>query len=254
MKITVCIKQVPDVAAPIQIRDGRLVFETGRMVLDAYSASAVEEALVLTERHGGEVDVVLVGPEKAGETIRKALAMGAASAHHLVVDEDAALDAHAYAGLLARHFEGVVYEVIACGKQAQDTDAGLTGTMLAERLGLPYATNAVGLAFDPEVRTLTVTRQGDTGQEVIVLPVPCLVTCSNDMNDPRIPNIRGIMQAKRKPLVAVAAATLSLPEPATQVVAYEPMPERQAGPQLDGEPAEIARELVDRLANEARVL
>jgi electron transfer flavoprotein beta subunit len=249
MNFTVCIKQVPDVTAPVQIRDGALVFDTGRMVLNAYDASAVEEALVLTEKHGGEVDLVLVGPEKAKETIRKALAMGAARATHIVVDEDAALDSRAYAEMLAAHFESTAYDIIACGKQSQDTDAGLAGTMLATLLDVPYATNAVGL--DLEDDTLVVTRQGDTGQEIIALPTPCLVTCSNDMNDPRIPNIKGIMQSKRKPLDTVDGTP---PVATTEVLAYEPMPEREPGPQLDGDPADIARQLVDKLANEAKVL
>ncbi|HMB90094.1 MAG TPA: electron transfer flavoprotein subunit beta/FixA family protein [Rhodothermales bacterium] len=249
MNFTICIKQVPDVTAPVQIRGGALVFDTGRMVLNAYDASAVEEALVLTDKYGGEVDLVLVGPEKAKETIRKALAMGAARATHIVVDEDAALDSRAYAEMLAAHFEQAEYDIIACGKQSQDTDAGLAGTMLAALLDVPYATNAVGL--DLEDDTLIVTRQGDTGQEIIALPTPCLVTCSNDMNDPRIPNIKGIMQSKRKPLETVAGTP---PEAMTEVLAYEPMPEREPGPQLDGDPADIARQLVDKLATEAKVL
>jgi len=230
------------------------VFDTGRMVLNAYDASAVEEALVLTEKYGGEVDVVLIGPDRAQETIRKALAMGASRGYHLQVAEDTPLDSSSCAALLAAFFEGKTYDVIACGKQAQDTDAGLTGTMLAELLGLPYATNAVGLGLDLASGALIVTRQGDTGQEVIELSTPCLVTCSNDMNDPRIPNIRGIMQAKRKPIEAVEGASLGVPAPATRVVAYEPIPEREAGPRWEGEPEELARTLSDRLQNEAKVV
>ena len=101
MNFCVCIKQVADVTAPMQVRDGHLAFDGTRVVLNAYDASAVEEALVLTEKHGGEVEVVLIGPERAAETIRKALAMGAARGAHLVVpDLLAALEsgalAHAY--------------------------------------------------------------------------------------------------------------------------------------------------------------
>ncbi|MDX1418425.1 MAG: electron transfer flavoprotein subunit beta/FixA family protein [Rubricoccaceae bacterium] len=245
MKFCVCIKQVPDVTAPIQIRDGALQMDAGRVVLNAYDASAVEAALVLTEAHGGEVEVVLIGPEKATETIRKALAMGAHRATHLVVDEGAALDSHAVSELLARHFEGADCDVILTGKQAQDTDAGLAGAMLAERLGRPYATNAVGLGLDGEA--VVVTRQGDTGQETIALPTPCLVTCSNDMNDPRIPNLRGVMQAKKKPLDARPVA--EAPAPRVQTLGYEPLPSREPGVRLDGEPAEQAADLVRRLAD-----
>ncbi len=249
MKFCVCIKQVPDVSAPIQIRGGELVMDAGRMVLNAYDASAVEEALVLTDAHGGEVDVVLIGPERAAETVRKALAMGAARGTHLVVPDDAELDSSAVSELLARHFEGHDYDVIATGKQAQDTDAGLAGGMLAERLGLPYATNAVGLAV--EDGTLVVTRQGDAGQEIIALPTPCLVTCSNDMNDPRIPNLKGIMAAKKK--VIETKPVEGLPAASVRVLRYEPMPTREPGQTIDGEPAEQAAEIVRRL-HEASVI
>jgi electron transfer flavoprotein beta subunit len=241
MNFCICIKQVPDVTAPIH---------TGRMVLNAYDASAVEEALVLTEQHGGEVDLVLIGPASAQETIRKALAMGADRATHIVVDAEASFDSMAYARILADHLAGTSYDVIACGKQAQDTDAGLTGSMLAERLGLPYATNAVGLDIDDG--RLVVTRQGDVGQEVIALPVPCLVTCSNDMNDPRIPTLKGIMQSKRKPIEAVTWAGEAAPS--TTVAGFESIPDREPGRVLSGDVEEAVDQLRTALVDEAKVL
>ncbi len=249
MKFIVCIKQVPDVASPIQLSDGEIVTDTGRMVLNAYDASAVEEALVLTEKHGGEVHVVLAGPPAATESIRKALAMGAESATHLKIDGD--LDSRAYAEILAAYLSDEEFDVIACGKQAQDTDAGLTGSMVAELLELPYAGNAVGLAI--ENSALVVTRQGDAGQEILELPTPCLVTCSNDMNDPRIPNLKGIMQAKRKSIRQIDTAPPAT-GPLTLVRRYEPMPEREPGRTLEGEPDEVVSELIDLLKTEAKVL
>lgn len=245
MKFCVCIKQVPDVTAPIH---------TGRMVLNAYDASAVEEALVLTGKYGGEIDLVLIGPVSAKETIRKALAMGAARATHLVTGDDERLDSMVVAKLLADHLAGSDYDVIATGKQSQDTDAGLAGSMLAERLGLPYASNAVGLDVEPEARTLVVTRQGDVGQEIIALPMPCLVTCSNDMNDPRIPTLKGIMGAKRKPIDTREVETLPEGLPVTVVVGIEPPPEREPGQVIEGEPEEMAHVLVEKLVHEAKVL
>ena len=250
MNFCVCIKQVPDVTAPIQVQGGALALDAGRVVLNAYDASAVEAALVLTEGHGGEVDVVLVGPERATETVRKALAMGAHRGTHLVVDDAAPLDSDAVSALLAGHLGGTPYDAILTGKQAQDTDAGLAGAMLAERLGLPYVTNAVGLAA--EDGRLVVTRQGDTGQEVVELPTPCLVTCSNDMNDPRIPSIRGVMQAKSRPLTTVRVE--AVPAPRVRTLGYEAPPVRAAGTRLDGEPADVAADVVRRLRDEARVL
>lgn len=253
MNFIVCIKQVPDVSAPIHLRDGEIVADAGRMILNAYDASAVEEALVLTAEAGGEVNVVLVGPQRAQETLRKALAMGADAATHLQVPESDELDSRAYAELLADYLRGESYDVVACGKQAQDTDAGLTGCMLAELLDLPYAANAVALAIEGD--SLIVTRQGDTGQEDIVLATPCLVTCSNDMNDPRIPNLKGIMAAKRKTIeVRQAGLPPDIELPVVRVRRYEPVPDREPGRILDGEPDEVVATLVDLLHNEARVL
>ncbi len=256
MKFYVCIKQVPDVNAPIQIKGGELIQDTNRMILNAYDASAVEEALVLTEENDGEVEVVLVGPAKAKETIRKALAMGAQKATHIQTTGDEAYDSAVYAEILAEFFKDKEYDVISCGKQSQDTDAGLTGSMLAEFLDLPYATNAVGLEVEDD--NLIVKRQGDSGQEIIELPVPCLVTCSNDMNEPRIPSLKGIMQSKKKPMEKVELSSLEVDEDRlsakTKIVSYQEKPEREAGKKYEGEPDEIAREVAQLLDTEANVI
>lgn len=253
MKLIVCIKQVLDVAAPIHLRDGRIAADSGRMVLNAYDASAVEEALVLTEAAGGEVIVVLVGPARAQETIRKALAMGADSAIHLKTDDATELDSRGYAEVLADFLRDERFDVVACGKQAQDTDAGLTGSMLAEMLHLPYASNAVGLALDHD--RLVVRRQGDAGQEEIVLPTPCLVTCSNDMNDPRIPNLKGIMGARRKSIdVRTIEYDPAAALPRIHVRHYEVVPDRPPGRILEGEPDDVVTDLVNLLRDEAKVL
>ena len=253
MKITVCIRQVPDVAAPMRVRDGKLEYDAARLVLNAYDASALEAALVLTETHGGEVDVVLVGPERASETIRKALAMGAAAATHLKAPADAVLDSHATARILADFLRGHDFDVLAFGKQAQDTDAGLTGGMVAALLDLPYATNAVGLSLEAE--RLIIERQGDSGREVLAIAPRCVVTCSNDMNDPRIPSLKGIMGAKKKAIdtVEVDAASSETDTRLTHV-RYLAQQERRPGRKLDGDPDEQVNELVDLLRNEARVL
>lgn len=256
MKFYVCIKQVPDVNAPIQIKEGQLIQDTNRMILNAYDASAVEEALVLKEKYDGEVEVVSVGPSKVSETIRKALAMGADKAVHIQTSGDQDYDSATYAEILAAFFKDKEYDVISCGKQSQDTDAGLTGGMLAEKLDLPYATNAVGL--DIEDQKMVVKRQGDSGQEMIELSTPCLVTCSNDMNDPRIPSLKGIMQSKKKPMETVELSSLGIDEAnlssSTRVTGYHEKPAREAGKKYEGKPEEIAREVAQLLDEEANVI
>lgn len=258
MKFYICIKQVPDINAPIQIKNGDLIRDTDRTVLNAYDASAVEEALVLAEKHGGEVEVeaVLVGPDNASETIRKALAMGADKATHIRTGANIDYDSSVYAKILARFFQDKEYDIILCGKQSQDTDAGLTGSMLAAHLDLPYATNAVGLQMEGD--QLIVTRQGDSGREIIALPGPCLVTCSNDMNEPRIPSLKGIMQSKRKPVETVGLEDLEIDEAAlqtkTNVTAYREKPEREAGQKFEGDPEELAQRVARLLDEEANAL
>ena len=256
MKFFVCIKQVPDVAAPIQIKEGNLIQDADRMVLNAYDASAVEEALVLTEKHGGEVEVLLIGPQKASETIRKALAMGAHKATHIVTSGDEAYNSASYANILSTFLADKEYDILSLGKQSQDTDSGLTGGMVATKLNLPYTTNAVGLEI--EESSLIVKRQGDSGQEMIELPTPCAVTCSNDMNDPRIPSLKGIMASKRKPIEAIELSTLGLSDEQlaanTAVVSYEEKPARAAGKKYEGEADEIARQVAQLLDTEANTL
>lgn len=255
MKFYVCIKQVRDVNAPLQIKDGRLLENDNRMILNAYDASAVEEALVLTETHGGEVEVVLIGPETSKETIRKALAMGADKGTHIIAGNPD-YNSAAYAEILAKFFSGKDYDYIACGKQAQDTDSGLTGSMLAQLLNIPFVTNAVALTFDNG--HLTVRRQGDLGQELIEIPHPGLVTCSNDMNDPRIPNLKGIMQSKRKPVDTLTLEDLGISskdiEVRTRVLGFEEKPERKPGKKFEGEPEEISRKVAALLDQEAGVI
>ena len=256
MKFSVCIKQVPDVNAPIQIKEGDLLQDADRMILNYYDASAVEEALVLTEKHGGDVEVILIGPDKGKETIRKALAMGAGSAVHIKSTGDENWDSATYARILSEYFKQNDFEIILTGKQSQDTDSGLAGGMIAEHLDLPYTSNAVGLEL--EDGSLVVKRQGDAGQEMIALPVPCLATCSNDMNEPRIPSLKGIMQSKRKPINTVEVSELGLDDteltPTTQVMSYEEKPEREPGKKIEGEPEEVAQQVAKMLNEDAGVL
>lgn len=256
MKFIVSIKMVPDVTAPFQVKNGELIMDADRVILNAYDASAVEEALVLAEQNGGEVEVVTIGPAKASETIRKALAMGAAKGYHIQTEGNEAFDSGSYARILAAFFKTQSYDVLSFGKQSQDSDSGLTGSMVAAHLELPYATNAVGLSF--EEGKLIVKRQGDSGQEIIELPTPCVVTCSNDMNEPRIPNLKGIMASKRKPVDGISLDSLGLSTEdltaSSAIASYAPVPARAAGKKFEGEADQIAAEVARLLDTEANVI
>ena len=240
MKFLVCIKQVPDVSGNVQ---------SGRMVLNAYDASAVEAALVMTTASENEIHLLLVGQDSAKETIRKALAMGATSATHILTTDASDMDSGAIASVLADFCRETAFDVILCGKQSQDTDAGLTGGMLAAHLDLPYATNAVGLTLDDSQTGLNVKRQGDSGQEMLHLPCPCLVTCSNDMNNPRIPSLKGIMQAKKKEIDVRPLE--SAPMSKSKVQEYFEPSSREPAKILEGEPAEKVQALVTALVEDS---
>jgi electron transfer flavoprotein beta subunit len=180
--------------------------------------------------------------------------MGADSATHVVCEDIGGFDSAAFASILAEQLGNGSADVILCGKQAQDTDAGLTGGMLAEKLGLPYATNAVGLAVEQVngKEMVIVTRQGDSGREILELPTPCLVTCSNDMNDPRIPSLKGIMAAKKKSIQTITLE--SIPKADVEFTGYAEVPGRPPGLLLQGDPEDIVSDLVEKLKNEAKVL
>jgi electron transfer flavoprotein beta subunit len=261
MKIFVCCKQVPDVAMPFQIKDGQLVTEGLNYVLNAYDASSVEEALVIKVSHEAEVSLVLMGPDKGKEALRKGLAMGADQAFHLCDPAFEGSDSHAAARVLASFFKDREFDLILCGKQSQDMDMGLTGGILAHHLSVPYITNAVGLDVKSEDRKVAINRQGDEGGENIDLPFPCLVTCSNDMNDPRIPSLKGIMSSKRKPMqiltqeeLGIEVSTTGAAGSPSQLVNWSEPAQRKPGQQIEGDPQELVTQLMTKLTTEAKVL
>ena len=236
MKFIVCIKHVPDATSPLRIKDGRIDASAGRMALNAFDASAAEGAIAFTERYGGEVHALLAGPPEAREALRKTLAMGATAGVHLHVREgEKSPVGQACAQILANHVRTETFDAILCGKQAQDTDAGVTPAMLAELLGLPFIGNAIALAPDPDgpaANRLLVTRQADAHQEITRMETPCVISCSNNMCDPRIPTIRGVMAARKKP---IQVKTVDTPAglPAMSVQRYEAMPVRPPVRMLD---------------------
>ncbi|MFC1745271.1 electron transfer flavoprotein subunit beta/FixA family protein [Candidatus Riflebacteria bacterium] len=261
MNIFVCCKQVPDVEMNFSIKENRLITEGLNFVLNAYDASAVEAALVLKETIDAEVSLVLLGEETGREALRKGLAMGADNAFHI---NDPALqnkDSHCFAGTLAKFFADKEYDLILCGKQSQDTDMGLTGGILAGFLSIPFITNAVGLTIEKGTGKVVIKRQGDLGVEMVESPLPSIVACSNDMNEPRIPSLKGIMKSKRKPMEKLDLTALfpegKLPEGvesrATVLSLAEP-PVREAGERFEGTAEELVDILIDKLQNEVKIL
>jgi len=259
MKIYVCCKQVPDVAMTIQIREGRIVTDGMNYVLNAYDASCVEEALVIKESTQAEIHLVLIGDEAGKEALRKGLAMGADQAWHICDPELGEVGSAGAALILSRFFKDREYDLILTGKQAQDSDMGLGGGMLAGHLDLPYVTNAVGLSVENQMAV--VRRQGDEGVEVLNLPFPSLVTCSNDMNDPRIPSLKGIMASKKKPMeqlnltaLGLTAAEVKAVSAQSKVNSFSLPPARKAGQKFEGDAQTLVSTLMEKLSKEAKVI
>lgn len=264
MEILVCLKQVPDTEADIKpTGDMTAIDYTGvKFIVNVYDEYAVEEALRLKEKVGGKVTVVCLGPERAVEAIRTALAMGADEAVHL--NDPVLLEGDAYttARALAKAIEGMNYDVIFCGKQAIDDDLAQVGSILGEFLGLQTVTGVMKFELIDEGKKARVQRQVEGGLDVIEVGLPAIFTATKGLNEPRYPSLPGIMKAKKKPLKTLGLADLGLSEEEvgakgalTRVVRYFLPPMRQAGKIIEGEtPEEKAAKLAKLLREEAKVI
>jgi len=198
MKIAVCVKQVPDATVHKRLDPStHRLDRSGEAALNATDVNAVEEALRLKEAHGGEVVVVSLGPEKAMESLRKALAMGADRAV-LVSDTAAAgsdLVATSYA--LATTLEREEADLMLFGQQSSDGDGAVLWAAVSDRLRRPMVSQVAELKIEGD--SLTGKRQTEFGYDVISAPLPAVVAVSDAINEPRYPSLKGIMGAKSKP-------------------------------------------------------
>jgi len=260
VEIIVPIKQVPDVALNIKVKDGAVVEEGLSYVISSWDETALEAALQITEDVGGEVTLLTIGPEKAAESLRKGLAMGAHKAIHVKYNEAKQTDSFAYAKILQKVLEGREYDLILTGKQAQDTDAGLTASMLAEFLGLPQVTNIIRFS-DVSEQSITLYRKGDHATEVLEMELPGVVTVNDSLNDPRLASMRGIMMAKKKPLeeieldaIGVSAEMSGAQGSMTEVLQYDKPESRKEGKSFEGDETETVKQAMELLVSEAKFL
>ena len=189
------------------------------------------------------------------------MAMGADKAVHIKDEALASGDSYATACAIAKALESMEYDLVLCGKQAIDDDDAAVGIEVAEMLGLPHVGVVVKLEIDAENKSAVAHGQIDGGTAVVETPLPAVITCQKGLNEPRYPALKGIMQAKRKPMEEKDGAALGI-DPAqagasgAQVVVTEMTlpPERQAGKRFEGEPAETAAEVAQLLRSEAKVI
>jgi electron transfer flavoprotein beta subunit len=232
MKIAVCVKQVPDATVHKRIDPAtKRLDRSGEATLNPTDLNAVEEALRIKEAHGGEVVLVSLGPEKAVESLRKGLAMGADRAL-LVADEAAAgSDLVATSRVLAAALERERADLVLFGQASSDGDGAVLWAAVADRLRRPVISQVAALAV--EGGSVTGKRQTEHGYDVISAPLPAVAAVSDAINEPRYPSLKGIMGAKTKPQETLSLADLGLAAEAvgeagsrTAVLAIGPPPTR----------------------------
>jgi electron transfer flavoprotein beta subunit len=249
MNVVVCVKQVPDPnsAGQLDQATNRLKREGVEVVLDPGDEYGIEAGLRLAEASGGQVTVVSMGPEKALDAIRKALAMGAAKG---VLVSDPALagaDALTTAKVLAAAIKREPFDLVVAATESTDGYTGVVPQMVAELLGVPSVTFAKHVEADGT--TLKVNRQTEAGYDVVEADLPAVLTVTAGVFEPRYPSLKGIMAAKSKPVDRLTAADLGIenPTPGEQVVSVQPAEQRKAGEVLEDD-GTGAQRIVDFLA------
>jgi electron transfer flavoprotein beta subunit len=257
VKIAVCLKQVPATDSRIKPgADGVSVDLTGvEWIPNPYDDFAMEEALRLKEKQGGEVVVLSIGGEKVEEAMRSVLALGADRA---VVLKDPAYftaDSLAVSAALAAMVRREAPDVVFCGKQAVDRDQMAIPAMLAERLDWPQATVVVRLEIAADGKSARADREVEGGHEEMEIALPAVIAAQKGLNEPRYANLKGIMAAKKKPIESLTAAELGLSAPATpvQVVRVEQPSLARKNRMIEGDPARQAEELVRILRDEEKL-
>lgn len=255
MNILVVLKQTFDTEEKIVIQDGKISEDGVEFIINPYDEYAVEEAIKLKEEHGGEVTVVTVGPDRAENALRTALAMGADKAI-LVDDESLFGDEYTTAKVLAAVAKKVGFDMILGGQMAVDSGAGQGGPRLAEELGINHVSTAVKLEVNGT--SVRVERDVEGDLEVVETSLPVLITAQQGLNEPRYPSLPGIMKAKKKPLERYSADDLGLSasdvQAKTEIVDQYLPPKKQAGRILSGDLNAQVTELVQLLRNEAKVI
>lgn len=262
MRIIVCVKQVIDTAARIQLKEGKVDGTNLAKVLNPYDEYAVEEAIRIRERKPDtEITLVSLGPEGFRDALRAGLAMGADKAVHLLDSAFDGVDSLVAARLLAKAVTSLGFDLILSGKQAVDDDMAQIGPALAVLLDIPCVTVVTQLDFSEDWRMVTVTRQIEGGSEIIESPLPVLFTCQKGLNQPRLPSFKGIMTAKKKQIEIFDADKMSFDpkavSDATSAVAQtglELPPSRNKGEIFDGPFHESVSKLVKTLREKEKVV
>lgn len=255
MKILVLLKQTFDTEEKIVLTNGKICEDGVKFVINPYDEYAVEEAVSIKEKHGGEVTVVTVGPSRAETALRTALAVGADRA--VIVDDESVFgDEYMISKVLASVAKRDTYDLIICGQMAVDDGAAQVGPRLAEEMGIPHISSITNMVIENGKVRVEKDVEGDT--EIIEAEMPVLVSAQQGLNEPRYPALPGIMKAKKKAIERIKVADLSLNiqeiVSKTEVVDQYLPREKSAGKILEGELPQQVSELVEMLRKEAKVV
>ena len=251
MKVVVCVKQIPDPNTAGQLEpDTHFLRREGvEAVLDPGDEFGVEAGLQLAEKHGGDVTVVSMGPERGLDAVRKALAMGAAKGILISDDGLRGSDALTTARLLAAAIKREGFDLVITATESTDGYTGVVPQAIAELLDVPALTFATEVDYDGEL--LHIRRQTESGHDAVESPLPAVLSVTAGVNEPRYPSLKGIMGAKSKPMERLTAADLGAAgaggaAEAETIVAVEPAPQRSAG-QIVKDEGDAAKRIADFL-------
>ena len=265
MNSIICLKQVPDTEALIRVKsDGsEVVLDNIKFIINPYDEYGIEEALLQKEKSGsGSVTLVCLGPQRCVESIRTGLAMGADKAVHLDDPAFDGSDAMAAAKALAAQIKTMEYDLIFCGRQAIDDDQAQVGVALAEYLDIPHAALVTKVEVSEDKKSVKVNRQIVGGEEILEMPLPCVITAQKGLNEPRYASLPGIMKAKKKELkpvkagdLGIDAGTVGTSGSKTKSLNFTSPPSRTSAKIIQGEsPEQIAENLAKALREEAKVI
>jgi electron transfer flavoprotein beta subunit len=249
MNIVVTVKQIPDPNVAPQLDGNRLKREGVAGVLDPGDEFGIEAGLQIAQAHGGEVTVVSMGPPQAMEAVRKALSMGAAKG--VLVSDDSLQNSDALntARVLAEAIKKNGFDLIISGVESTDGYTGVVPQMIAALLDIPMATFAKSIEINGE--TVKINRQTEKGYDVVECPMPCVITVTAGVNEPRYPSFKGIVEAKKKP-VEQEGAPASGGSSSQTVDSVNDAPQRGAGEVIEDDGTGAAK-IADFLA-QAKVI
>lgn len=258
MNIIVCIKQVPETTeVRINPETNTLMREGVKSIINPFDMYAIEEGVRLKERFGGKVSVLTMGPPQADAALREAISMGADEGFLVCDRAFAGSDTWATSYTLAGAIKKIgSFDLIICGKQASDGDTAQVGPGISTHLNIPQVTY-VKKVEEASEKIMKLERMLEEGYEVIEAPLPLLMTVVKEINEPRIPSLKGLMRAKAAKITMLTQKELDLdPQQIglcgspTQVVKIFTPPQRQGGQIISGEPHEIAGKIASLLKEE----